>query len=136
GSTVYPALAAASMLLNHGVCAEVIDGRFVKPIDDEIVASSAGKTGKVITVEENVLAGGFGSGVVEILADRRLTGIKYMRLGINDRFLEHGSQEQLRQILGIDARGIYESALLLLEDKKREEATSDRSYKAEIGKII
>ncbi len=87
-------------------------------------------------MEENVLAGGFGSGVVEVLADKGLTGIKYMRLGINDRFLEHGSQAQLRQILGIDARGIYESALLLLEDKKREEATSDRSYKAEIGKII
>ncbi len=136
GSTVYPALEAASMLLNHGVSAEVIDGRFVKPIDDEIVVSSACKTGKVITVEENVLAGGFGSGVVEVLADKGLTGIKYMRLGINDRFLEHGSQAQLRQILGIDARGIYESALLLLEDKKREEATSDRSYKAEIGKII
>lgn len=136
GSSVGLAMDAASMLEKRGVRSEVIDGRFVKPIDAEAIESSARKTGKVVTVEENVLAGGFGSGVIEFLTDRELTGIKFLRLGIDDRFVEHGSQEQLRAKLGIDSIGIYENSLRLFQEKKVSQNASTHSIKAEIGKIL
>ncbi|NIO16007.1 MAG: 1-deoxy-D-xylulose-5-phosphate synthase [Deltaproteobacteria bacterium] len=136
GSSVYPALDAASMLERHGIRADVIDARFAKPIDVEGIESSVRKTGKVVTVEENVLAGGFGSGVIELLADRGHTGLKFVRIGIDDRFVEHGSQEQLRAMLGIDSTGIYEKSMALFKDQEAVRSSTTHSIKAEIGKIL
>ncbi|RMG59830.1 MAG: 1-deoxy-D-xylulose-5-phosphate synthase, partial [Deltaproteobacteria bacterium] len=86
----------------------------VKPLDEELIVNSARKTKRVLTVEENVLIGGFGSGILEILSDRRVRGVEVMRLGVGDTFLEHGTQAELRRKVGIDEEGIFRASLALL----------------------
>lgn len=115
GSTVYPSLEAASKLKECGINAQVINARFVKPLDEELILSQVSKTGQVLTVEENSLQGGFGSAVLELLYDKGLQNIKIHRLGIPDQFIEHGSQAQLRKDLGIDAAGIEATVVKLLK---------------------
>ena len=106
GSTVLPALQAAEMLKGKGIAAGVVNARFAKPLDSELILAEARKTGRIMTVEENALQGGFGSAVLELLFDNSLQDVKVRRLGIPDRYIEHGSQAQLRRDLGIDAEGI------------------------------
>jgi 1-deoxy-D-xylulose-5-phosphate synthase len=106
GSTVYPALEAAEALGRKGFSVGVVNARFVKPLDAELIMSVASKTGRLITVEENALQGGFGSAVLEMLYDNGLQNVKVKRLGIPDRYIEQGSQAQLRKDVGIDAEGI------------------------------
>jgi 1-deoxy-D-xylulose-5-phosphate synthase len=115
GASVYPALDAAKELDKQGFSATVVNARFVKPLDEHLILTLAAKHGRVLTVEENVLAGGFGSAVLELLADRNLFGITMKRQGIPDVFVEHGTQDILRKKYGIDAAGILKSALNLLE---------------------
>ena len=109
GSTVYPALEAAALLKQKGIFASVVNARFIKPMDGDLILSQARKTGCMITVEENALLGGFGSAVLELLSDAGMTGVRVKRLGIPDRFIEQGSQSQLRADLGLDAAGIAAS---------------------------
>jgi len=115
GSTVYPALEAAEVLGRKGFSVGVVNARFVKPLDAELIMSVANKTGRLITVEENVLQGGFGSAVLELLYDSGLQNVKIKRLGIPDRYIEQGSQAQLRKDVGIDAEGIAAAAELFLK---------------------
>jgi 1-deoxy-D-xylulose-5-phosphate synthase len=115
GSTVYPALAAADELAKQGASATVVNARFIKPLDETLILSLAAKHGRVLTVEENVLAGGFGSAVLELLADQGLFGVTVNRLGIPDVFVEHGSQEILRKKYELDTPGILKNALAILE---------------------
>jgi 1-deoxy-D-xylulose-5-phosphate synthase len=114
GSTVYPALEAAESLGHKGFSVGVINARFVKPLDADLIKTVAAATGKIITVEENALQGGFGSAVLEMLYDSGMQNIKIKRLGIPDRYIEHGSQAQLRQDVGIDAAGIVAAAEIFL----------------------
>jgi 1-deoxy-D-xylulose-5-phosphate synthase len=106
GVTVRPALEAAGLLKGRGIMASVINARFVKPLDRELLLAAARHTGCLVTVEENALQGGFGSAVLELLEEERVTGIRVKRLGIPDRYIEQGSQAQLRRDLGLDAEGI------------------------------
>ena len=115
GASVQPALQAAQELVQQGYSATVVNARFVKPLDENLILTLAASHGRVLTVEENVLAGGFGSAVLELLADRDLFGVAVKRLGIPDTFVEHGSQDILRQKYGLDAAGILQGALTLLE---------------------
>jgi len=115
GASVYPSLDAAKELDKQGFSATVVNARFVKPLDEHLILSLAAKHGRVLTVEENVLAGGFGSAVLELLADRNLFGITVKRCGIPDIFVEHGTQDILRKKYGLDAAGILKSALAILE---------------------
>ncbi len=114
GASVYPALAAAEKLEAHGFSATVVNARFVKPLDENLILTLAAKHGRVLTVEENVLAGGFGSAILELLADRGLA-VAVKRLGIPDIFVEHGAPAILRQKYGLDADGILQGALTALE---------------------
>jgi 1-deoxy-D-xylulose-5-phosphate synthase len=114
GVTVRPALEAASRLQNQGVEAAVINARFVKPLDEELLCSLAAEGRPLITVEENALQGGFGSSVLELLEEKALSDIAVKRLGIPDVFVEHGAQDELRHKYGIDAEGIFQAALTLL----------------------
>jgi len=114
GSTVQPALAAAMELEKEGIRATVINARFVKPLDRDLILVAAHRCSAVVTVEENALQGGFGSAVLELFADERITGLKVKRVGIPDRFIEQGSQAQLRQDLGLDAVGIAAAVRELL----------------------
>jgi 1-deoxy-D-xylulose-5-phosphate synthase len=106
GSMVVRALDAANLLAANGIEAEVFDARFIKPLDKEAIVGLAKKCGCVVTVEENVLAGGFGSAVMEALADAGMSSIPILRLGIPDSFIEHVPRDALLKSLGLDAAGI------------------------------
>jgi len=106
GSTVYPALQAAETLRQRGISTGVVNARFVKPLDAALISRVASETGRIVTVEENALQGGFGSAVLEMLNDSGQQNVKVKRLGVPDRYIEQGSQAQLRKDLGIDAEGI------------------------------
>ncbi len=110
GSTVLPALAAAKELLNEGICTTVINARFVKPLDQDLICQAASACRRLITVEENVLTGGFGSAVLEMLHDKGITDARIIRLGIPDEFAEHATQAELRKTYGIDKDGIIAAA--------------------------
>ena len=111
GATVYPALQAAAALREKGIAAGVVNARFVKPLDAELILGVARRTGRLMTVEENALQGGFGSAVLELLYDNNLQDVKVRRIGLPDHFIEQGSQAQLRKDVGIDAEGIAAAAL-------------------------
>jgi 1-deoxy-D-xylulose-5-phosphate synthase len=106
GVTVSAALKAAEALTARGISACVINARFVKPLDRQLILAEARRTGCLVTVEENALQGGFGSAVLELLEEERLTTVRIKRIGIPDRFIEQGSQAQLRKDLGLDVEGI------------------------------
>ncbi len=108
GSTVYPSLAAASMLEAEGVQCAVANARFAKPIDGDLVRELA-STERLITVEEGAAAGGFGSAVLEALAGNS-RHVKVECIGLPDVFVEHGTQEVLRSMYDLDARGIVKRA--------------------------
>ena len=114
GTTVYPALEAATLLEKDGIGVTVVNARFVKPLDRELILSVARECGAIVTVEENALQGGFGSAVLELLSAERITGLKVKRIGIPDRFIEHGTQAQLRSMLGLDAAGIANTVKTVL----------------------
>ncbi len=114
GASVYPSLKAAEELEKQGYQATVVNARFIKPLDDNLILTLAARRGRVLTVEENVVQGGFGSAVLELLMDRGLM-VPVKRLGIPDVFLEHGSPAILREKYGLDAKGIIQGALELLE---------------------
>ncbi|GFE59291.1 1-deoxy-D-xylulose-5-phosphate synthase [Geobacter sp. AOG1] len=115
GCTVYPALEAATLLAEQGIRATVINARFVKPLDRELILAAANRTGCLITVEENALQGGFGSAVLELLEQEEVTGVRVKRLGIPDRYIEQGPQPRLRADLGLDAAGIAATAEAFLQ---------------------
>jgi 1-deoxy-D-xylulose-5-phosphate synthase len=107
GNMVYPSLKAAERLSKEGIEATVVNARFVKPIDKELITELAKKVPLVVTVEENSLFGGFGSSVCELLADNNIVYTNILRIGIPDEIIPHGSQRILRHRLGLDAEGIY-----------------------------
>ncbi|MEG3068067.1 MAG: 1-deoxy-D-xylulose-5-phosphate synthase [Syntrophaceticus schinkii] len=107
GPLVYQALEAAEQLSMKGKEAAVINCRFVKPLDEELILEWSNRTKRVITIEENVIAGGFGSAVLELLADRGFNG-EAARMGIPDSFLGHGAPDLLCRSIGLDAAGIID----------------------------
>jgi len=117
GTSVSEALFAHSTLMEQGISATVVNCRFVKPLDSDLIGSLARKIPRIITVEENVRQGGFGSAVLECLSDQRITGFLLECIGIPDTFVEHGSQNFLRSKYGIDAPAIVNAAKRLLLDK-------------------
>ncbi|MHB8844844.1 MAG: 1-deoxy-D-xylulose-5-phosphate synthase [Nitrospirota bacterium] len=110
GNMVGPSLDAADQLKASGISAAVVNARFVKPLDEELLIRMAKKTGRVVTVEEHALQGGFGSAVLECFESKRVGGVKALRIGLPDKYVEHGPQSILRQKYGLDAEGIVRSA--------------------------
>ncbi|MHB8068722.1 MAG: 1-deoxy-D-xylulose-5-phosphate synthase [Desulfobaccales bacterium] len=119
GASVHPAVDAARQLKDRGFKATVVNARFVKPLDTQLILSLAARHGRVLTVEENVALGGFGSAVLELLSDHNL-GVPVKRLAIPDIFMEHGAPNILRQKYGLDAAGILKAALEILEQPAQE----------------
>ncbi len=105
GPIVYSTLVAANELETEGISCAVINGRFIKPMDREIIISFATHTGKLLTLEEGAAIGGFGSGVMEVLSEEGLV-VPVKRIGIPDRFMPHASQKLLREQIGLDKDGI------------------------------
>lgn len=105
GTMVGPSLAAADRLSVRGIRFGVVDARFVKPLDRETLIGLARTVGRIVTVEEHVLQGGFGSAVLEVLEEEMLSPA-VLRIGLPDRFIEHGGQAALHAAYGLDAVGI------------------------------
>jgi len=120
GTMVQPALQAAAALAQQGVELAVMNVRFVKPLDREMILALAG-TGNLFTVEENVLQGGFGSAVLELLEAEEVTGVTVTRLGFPDSYIEQGEQGELKALYGLDAAGIERSIRQTLKPKSMSE---------------
>ncbi|MDI6716035.1 MAG: 1-deoxy-D-xylulose-5-phosphate synthase [Actinomycetota bacterium] len=129
GRMVQPSLDAARMLGERGISASVVNMRYVKPIDAEMVEWMAGKHQLLVTIEENTLSGGFGSAVLEVLADLGAV-VPILRLGLPDRFASHGSMKRLLAEAGLDANGIAYSV-----NRKFDELVSGKKRPGVIGKM-
>ncbi len=117
GNMVYPSLEAAIQLEKEGLSAKVVNCRFVKPMDTKL-AKIADSFARILVVEENIRQGGFGSAVLEMLNDLGVADVIVKRLGFPDKFIEHGSVKELREIYGLNAKGILEEARELCIPKK------------------
>jgi len=106
GTEVWPAMQAAELLLQDNISVTVINGRFVKPLDDELIVKYCQPNSSVITVEEGSLAGGFGSAVMERSEQLGLHDVRFHRIGIPDEYVHHGSQDVLRAQYDLHAEGI------------------------------
>ena len=100
GAMVAPAMATAGLLQEKGIRAAVINARFLRPLDEALILPLAQRIGKVVTMEEGALAGGFGAAVVETLSDHDVL-VPVLRIGIPDQLVDHASPEQSKQSLGL-----------------------------------
>lgn len=119
GNTVLPAFKAAQDLSQLGIDAAVVNARFVKPLDRELLRDLAIQVPRLITVEDHVLEGGFGGAVLEFMAEEGITDVRVKRLGVPDRFIPHGTQEELRKMCGIDKDAITQAALQMVRGEKK-----------------
>lgn len=106
GSAVAPAIEAANLLVAEGISCAVVDARYLKPLDEELILEVAGRCRRVVTVEENVVKGGFGSAVLELIAAKAPKGVAVDIIGIPDQFVEHGNPGLLREKYGLTGQGI------------------------------
>lgn len=110
GTMVQPALEAARLLeAENGISLAVINARFVKPLDGELIQKLAQKHPCLITIEENALQGGFGTAVLELLEELGQAGVRVLRLGYPDSYIPQAEQHELREMLGLDCNGIAAS---------------------------
>ncbi len=135
GTTVYPSIRAAERLDASGIHAAVINTRFLKPLDGDLIGEWARKIGKILTVEENVLQGGFGSAVLELLQEKGLSSVHVKRLGIPDLFVEHGPPSLLRAKYGIDEAGIYRAVKEMME-KESSSSLHSRQTRNSVKRVI
>lgn len=110
GRCVGDALEAKTVLENESISTAVINPRFIKPIDANLIATHTQKITRVITLEDHMKDGGLGSAVLESLSDQNITGVRVHRIGINDTFVEHGTQSELREKYGIDVKAVVKAA--------------------------
>lgn len=118
GSMVQFAIKASEKLSQEGISAEVINMRFVKPLDEKMLDDIAARHKKIITLEENTIVGGFGSGVTEYFTQQNYKN-DILVIGLPDAFVEHGTQAELYKMLEIDADGIVKRTKLFLNNKLR-----------------
>ncbi|REJ77394.1 MAG: 1-deoxy-D-xylulose-5-phosphate synthase [Acidobacteria bacterium] len=117
GSMVHPALEAADELEKEGIDTGVINARFIKPLDTELIIALAQSSRVIFTIEEAYLAGGFGSAVIEVLESNGIQdSVKVVRMGIPDRIITHGDAKLLRAKYGLDADGIFSRVSETLEE--------------------
>ncbi|MFA7421141.1 MAG: 1-deoxy-D-xylulose-5-phosphate synthase [Melioribacteraceae bacterium] len=116
GNMVIYAKKAAEKLAEEGISSEIINVRFVKPLDEVILDSIAGRFSKIVTLEESTILGGFGSAVLEYFSEKNYKN-DILRIALPDNFVDHGTQEELHKILGIDPEGIYAKVKNLINPK-------------------
>jgi len=117
GKSVCEAVKADQLLKEKNIRSTIINARFVKPLDADLIGNYAAKINKIITVEEHVLDGGFGSAVLEMLIDKGITGFSLKRIGIRDCFVEHGPSDVLRRDYEIDSTAIVKAAFEFYDGK-------------------
>jgi 1-deoxy-D-xylulose-5-phosphate synthase len=118
GTTVAPAVEAAQELAKNGIEATVVNARFAKPLDSELIIGLAGHIKRLVTVEENVLSGGFGNSVVELLQQSGVGDVRVKGIGIPDEFVEQGAQAILRSKYSLDAEGIAKQVMELFSNRQ------------------
>jgi 1-deoxy-D-xylulose-5-phosphate synthase len=116
GSMVKPALDAAELLAARGIDCGVINARFAKPLDVDLLEQALRATPRLVTLEEHLLTGGFGSAVLELIEEQRLDGSAVRVHAIPDQFIEHAPQVQQRAGFSLDAAGIVKTVLELYPD--------------------
>lgn len=132
GSMVQPAIDAAEKLAADGIKPTVVNARFVKPLDEELILSIANENKILVTVEEAYLAGGFGSAVMELLESRGLQDkLKVVRMGVPDEIVPHGDPKKLLAQYGLDADGI--AARAIAEISKTEGHSSENKRLRVVG---
>ena len=119
GQTVMPALRAAHDLAPLGIDAAVVNARFVKPLDRKLFRDLLLRVPRLITVEDHTVVGGFGSAMLEFMAEEGITGVEVKRLGVPDRFITHGTQDELRKLCGFDKDAIAQAALQIVRRAKK-----------------
>ncbi len=107
GNMVEYAKSAQEILASDGLSIELINMRFVKPLDTQMLDSIASRFNKIVTLEESTIVGGFGSAVLEYFAEKNYKN-DILRIALPDSFVDHGTQEELHKIIGIDSNGIVE----------------------------
>ncbi len=112
GSMVYPSMQVAEILSEHGIESTVINARFAKPLDTELILPLAEKIGRVVTLEEGCLPGGFGSAVVEALMDADIT-VPVKRIGVPDILVDHATPDESKAELGLTPPQMAEQILKL-----------------------
>ena len=117
GTMVAPAVEAAQKLASNGIEATVVNARFAKPLDSELIIDLARKIKRLVTVEENALSGGFGNSVVDLLQKSGVGDTRVKSIGIPDEFVEQGTQAILRAKYGLDAEGITKQVLELFPNR-------------------
>jgi 1-deoxy-D-xylulose-5-phosphate synthase len=115
GVTVWPAMKAAEQLGQEGLSVAVVNARFVKPLDAELITKIAREVRYLVTVEEGAKMGGFGSAVLEALSDAGITHLKTRVIGLPDWYIEQGPQDLLREKYGLTAAGIDETVRELVK---------------------
>ncbi|WP_041638153.1 1-deoxy-D-xylulose-5-phosphate synthase [Anoxybacillus flavithermus] len=121
GTTIPMALQAAERLANEGISVQVVNARFIKPLDEAMLHTLLQQNMPLLTIEEAVLQGGFGSAVIEFAHDHGYHGAIIDRMGIPDRFIEHGGVSQLLEEIGLTTEHVMER-ICLLTPKKRKRA--------------
>lgn len=116
GSMVMPTLKASKELAKQGIEITVVNSRFVKPLDEELILDLAKEHDQIITIEEHVLQGGFGSAVLELLGDNKMTDVEIERMGISDEFVQQGSQDILLDQYDLNQSGIEDRVLKLVNN--------------------
>ena len=111
GKAVSAAVEAADTLAEYDIDCGVVNPIFVKPLDTDLLLDTARRVPRIVTVEENVTAGGFGSAVLEALTDAGADNVSVHRIGMPDFFIEHGTAADQRRRLQLDAQGIVERVL-------------------------
>lgn len=111
GSTVEPAYRALKSVRSKGINATLINVRFIKPLDKELILDHIHRSKYILTIEENVIKGGLGSAVLELLNSTGFHRLNIKMLGAPDKFIPHGSQSAIRNILGIDSNGIERAVI-------------------------
>jgi 1-deoxy-D-xylulose-5-phosphate synthase len=117
GPHVYTALEAAEILQKQGISCTVINPRFIKPLDANLILDSIKETKRLITIEESCIAGGFGSSINELLVEHGINDVEVKNMGIKDNFVTHGATQILRQDLGLTPEGIVQTATSMISLK-------------------
>jgi 1-deoxy-D-xylulose-5-phosphate synthase len=120
GNTVEASLEAAEILAENDIYPWVIDSRFAKPIDEELIVRIAQQVNTLVSVEENTLKGGFGSTIATVLESNEFKDVRLKMLGIPDEFIEHGNQEILRQKYNLDPNGIAREVIKFISSESED----------------
>jgi len=119
GNEVWPAMEAAAILEKGNINVAVVNARFIKPLDDELIGKFCVPNAKIITVEEGSLAGGFGSAVMERVQQLGIENVNFHSIGIPDEYVHHGSQDVLRAQYDLHGAGIAKRVREFVGPQKR-----------------